>query len=127
MFKMSIKSVQTVPACFLPVPSSFTMHHNSRPAYEASASTHSQKKKKANMLNRFRSWVMLSETDGFVPLPGEQRLYTSPPRTTLSIQTLNKYPGKEPFSIQSSAGCVHLTNRRVCNIYHAFGTSDPSS
>jgi len=63
---------------------------------------------------------MLSETEGFVPLPGEQRLYTSPPRTTLSLQTLNKYPGKEPFSIQSSSGCVYLTNRRVGLSHHSL-------
>jgi hypothetical protein len=62
---------------------------------------------------RNRSWVMLSEGEGFTPLPGEQRLYTSPPRTTLSLQTLNKFPGKQPYTIQSSAGCVYLTNRRV--------------
>ncbi|KAF2092681.1 hypothetical protein NA57DRAFT_49771, partial [Rhizodiscina lignyota] len=59
------------------------------------------------------SWVMLSETEGFTPLPGEQRLYTSPPRTALSLSSVNKYPGKEPFSIQSGGGCVHLTNRRI--------------
>jgi len=60
------------------------------------------------------SWVMLSDTEGFVPLPNEQRLYKSPPRTTISLQTLNKFPGREPYSVQSSAGSVHLTNRRVC-------------
>ena len=69
------------------------------------------------MLKRIRfsktSWVMLSESGGFTPLPGEKTLYTSPPRTTLSLQSLNKYPGKELYIIQSSAGCVHLTNRRV--------------
>ncbi|OCL07561.1 thiolase [Glonium stellatum] len=59
------------------------------------------------------NWVMLSEGGGFTPLPGEKTLYTSPPRTTLSLQSLNKYPGKEPYIIQSSAGCVHLTNRRL--------------
>lgn len=56
---------------------------------------------------------MLSETEGFTRLPGERILYTSPPRTTLALQTLNKYPGKEPLSINSSAGCVHLTNQRI--------------
>ena len=61
-----------------------------------------------------RSWVMLSEADGgFTPLPGEQRLYTSPRRTTLSLQSLNKSSDKQPYSLQSSAGCVYLTNRRV--------------
>lgn len=56
---------------------------------------------------------MLSEAEGFTPLPGEQRLYTSPPRTALSLQTLNKFPGKQPYTISSSGGCIHLTSRRV--------------
>ncbi|EON66806.1 hypothetical protein W97_06208 [Coniosporium apollinis CBS 100218] len=66
------------------------------------------------MLKRLRSksWVMLSE-DGFTPLPGESTLYKSPNRTTLSLQSLNKFPGKEPFSIYSGAGNVYLTNRRM--------------
>ncbi|KAF1991940.1 hypothetical protein K402DRAFT_399889 [Aulographum hederae CBS 113979] len=59
------------------------------------------------------NWVMLSKTEGFTPLPGEQRLYTSPPRTTLHLQSVNKFPGHEPYSITSSGGCVHLTNRRI--------------
>ncbi|KAF2842077.1 hypothetical protein M501DRAFT_998313 [Patellaria atrata CBS 101060] len=61
---------------------------------------------------RKTSWVMLEE-NGFVPLPGEQPIYTSPPRTSLSLHSLNKYPGKEPFSLQSSAGVIYLTNRRI--------------
>ncbi|KAL1627595.1 hypothetical protein SLS56_006316 [Neofusicoccum ribis] len=72
---------------------------------------------KQKMLKKIRakknSWVMLSESEGFTPLPGEQRLYTSPPRTAMSLQSLNKFPGKEPYTISSSAGCIHLTNRRV--------------
>ncbi|KAE9983986.1 hypothetical protein EG327_005262 [Venturia inaequalis] len=56
---------------------------------------------------------MLSETEGFTPLPGEQRLYQSPPRTALSLQTLNKFPGKQPYTLSSTGGCVHLTNRRI--------------
>ncbi|KAK7723592.1 hypothetical protein SLS57_004406 [Botryosphaeria dothidea] len=72
---------------------------------------------KSKMLKKIRakkaSWVMLSEAEGFTALPGEQRLYTSPPRTALTLQSLNKYPGKEPFNIQSSTGSIHLTNRRV--------------
>lgn len=81
---------------------------------------------KTRMLKKIRakknSWVMLSETEGFTPLPGEQRLYTSPPRTALSLQSLNKYPGKEPFAVQSGAGCIHLTNRRV--VYLPASSSD---
>ncbi|ORY14615.1 WW-domain ligand protein-domain-containing protein [Clohesyomyces aquaticus] len=44
--------------------------------------------------DRKNSWVMLAEAGGYTPLPGEQTLYVSPPRTTLS-------------------GVVYLTNRRV--------------
>lgn len=62
---------------------------------------------------RSRSWVMLDSSTGFTPLPGEQRLYVSPPRTTLSLQSLNKYPGRQPYTIQSPSGAVYLTNRRV--------------
>jgi len=56
---------------------------------------------------------MLDPSTGFTPLPGEQRLYISPPRTALSLQSLNKNPGTQPYSIQSSGGTVYLTNRRV--------------
>jgi len=69
------------------------------------------------------NWVMLSDTEGFTPLPGEQRLYTSPPRTTLSLQTLNKFPGKQPYTISSSGGCVHLTNRRIVYLPSTPSTS----
>ncbi|KAL9097115.1 MAG: hypothetical protein Q9165_000541 [Trypethelium subeluteriae] len=56
---------------------------------------------------------MLSDDGAFTPLPGEQTLYTSPPRTSLSLQSLAKQTHTEAFSIQSSAGHVYLTNRRV--------------
>ncbi|KAF2234011.1 hypothetical protein EV356DRAFT_486036 [Viridothelium virens] len=59
------------------------------------------------------NWVMLSDDGAFTPLPGEQTLYTSPPRTSLSLQSLAKQTHTEAFSIQSSAGHVYLTNRRV--------------
>ncbi|KAA6411038.1 MAG: hypothetical protein FRX48_05349 [Lasallia pustulata] len=59
------------------------------------------------------NWVMLDETTGFVPLPKERILFTSPPRTTLAIQTPNSYPGKEPLAIHSSAGTAFLTNQRL--------------
>ncbi|KAK8174094.1 hypothetical protein IWX90DRAFT_428779 [Phyllosticta citrichinensis] len=59
------------------------------------------------------NWVMLAEPDGFALLPGEQRLWKSSPRTTLSLQSKNKFPGNEPFSLSSSAGTVYLTNQRV--------------
>ena len=56
---------------------------------------------------------MLEPGSGFTPLPGEQRLYTSPARTALSIASVNKFPGKQPFTLSSSAGKAYLTNRRV--------------
>ncbi|OAX83519.1 hypothetical protein ACJ72_02113 [Emergomyces africanus] len=70
---------------------------------------------KKRMLNRLRpsSWVMLHETEGFVRLPNERIMYTSPPRTSLTLQSGNHRPGNEPLSIQSSTGCVYLTNQRV--------------
>ncbi|KAJ9618705.1 hypothetical protein H2203_008909 [Taxawa tesnikishii (nom. ined.)] len=49
----------------------------------------------------------------FTPLPSEQTLYTSPPRTSFTLQTLNKYPGKDPFHLSSSSGTLFLTNRRI--------------
>ena len=71
------------------------------------------------ILNKIRawcdSWVMLDEQNRFVPLPGEQILFTSPPRTTLALQTPNSYPGKEPLAINSSGGVAFLTNQRVSN------------
>ncbi|KAF1812338.1 hypothetical protein P152DRAFT_482363 [Eremomyces bilateralis CBS 781.70] len=59
------------------------------------------------------SWVMLSQSEGFTSLPGEQRLYNSPPRTTLSISSHNTAPGREKYSLYCSSGCVHVTNRRI--------------
>ncbi|KAF2675189.1 hypothetical protein BT63DRAFT_30749 [Microthyrium microscopicum] len=60
------------------------------------------------------NWVMLSsDSRGFTPLPGEQHLYSSPPRTSLVLKSLASYPGNEPFSADSTSGTVHLTNRRV--------------
>ncbi|PGH34497.1 hypothetical protein GX50_02680 [[Emmonsia] crescens] len=56
---------------------------------------------------------MLHETEGFVRLPNERIMYTSPPRTSLLLQSGNPRPGNEPLSIQSSTGCVYLTNQRV--------------
>lgn len=58
---------------------------------------------------------MLSPTEGFVPLQDERRLWASSPRASLILQSLNKYPGKEPFSVSSSNGMIYLTNRRVWN------------
>jgi len=51
--------------------------------------------------------------EGFVKLPNERILFTSPPRTSLQISTPNKYPGTEPFSAKSDAGVVFVTNQRI--------------
>lgn len=56
---------------------------------------------------------MLNPQRKFVPLPGERILLTSPSRTTLSLQTPNSYPGKEPLNISSSGGTAYITSQRV--------------
>jgi hypothetical protein len=66
--------------------------------------------------DRKNSWVMIAETGGYTPLPGEQTLYTSPPRTTLSLQTANRHTPSQSYSQQCKSGVVYLTNRRVCCI-----------
>ncbi|KAJ5089560.1 hypothetical protein N7532_008244 [Penicillium argentinense] len=58
------------------------------------------------------NWVMLND-EGFVRLPSERLIYFSPPRTTLALTPLPNYKGPETLSLQSSAGCIHLTNQRV--------------
>jgi len=65
------------------------------------------------MSNRKNSWVMLADSGGYTPLPGEQTLYQSPPRTTLSMQSSNRQPPGEAYSKQCKSGVVYLTNRRV--------------
>ncbi|EPS33510.1 hypothetical protein PDE_08472 [Penicillium oxalicum 114-2] len=59
------------------------------------------------------NWVMLHERDGFVRLPNERMVYSSPPRTTLALTPPSGYKGSETLSIQSGAGSIHLTNQRV--------------
>ncbi|KAJ5374962.1 WW-domain-binding protein [Penicillium concentricum] len=61
------------------------------------------------------NWVMLDDQDGFVRLPNERLIYSSPPRTSVSLTPPSGYKGTEKLSIQSSAGCIHLTNQRVSN------------
>ncbi|MCJ1472149.1 hypothetical protein MMC13_000796 [Lambiella insularis] len=56
---------------------------------------------------------MLDQQRGFVPLPRERVLFTSPPRTALALHTPNTYPGKAPLSIKSSGGVAYLTNQRL--------------
>lgn len=59
------------------------------------------------------SWVMLHDQEGFVRLPNERLVYSSPPRTSLALTPLPSYKGQETLSVQSSAGCIYLTNQRV--------------
>lgn len=59
---------------------------------------------------------MLDGPHAFVPLPREKTLFTSPPRTALTLQTPNPYPGKEPFSVKCSDGKAIITNQRVRKI-----------
>ncbi|KAH8697620.1 hypothetical protein BGW36DRAFT_427575 [Talaromyces proteolyticus] len=56
---------------------------------------------------------MLSSKEGFVRLPSEHIIYTSPPRTTLSLKPSSSQSGNEPFTISSSSGCLYLTNQRI--------------
>ncbi|KAJ5544962.1 hypothetical protein N7535_006651 [Penicillium sp. DV-2018c] len=58
------------------------------------------------------NWVML-EQDGFVRLPNERLIYSSPPRTSASLTPPQGYKGPEKLSLQSSSGSIHLTNQRV--------------
>ncbi|GFG27072.1 UPF0664 stress-induced protein C29B12.11c [Aspergillus udagawae] len=62
------------------------------------------------------NWVMLHDREGFVKLPNEQFIYTSPPRTSLSLQPLSSYTGSDSISLQSGAGQIYLTNQRVVYI-----------
>lgn len=59
------------------------------------------------------NWVMLEDGGGYTPLPGEQTLFQSPPRTTLSLQTSHRLPPAESYSQQCKSGVVYLTNRRI--------------
>ncbi|KAL8850776.1 MAG: hypothetical protein Q9221_004274 [Calogaya cf. arnoldii] len=56
---------------------------------------------------------MLNPQNKFVPLPGERILLNSPSRTTLSLQTPNSYPSKEPLNISSSGGTAYITSQRI--------------
>jgi len=68
------------------------------------------------------NWVMLHDREGFVRLPNERLIYTSPPRTTLALTPPSGYKGPEALSFQSSAGCIYLTNQRI--VYLPSQTSD---
>lgn len=66
--------------------------------------------------------MMLDEAHRLVPLPREKVLFTSPPRTSLSLDTSNAYPGKEPLAISCSSGTAFLTNQRVSSSYQEPST-----
>ncbi len=69
--------------------------------------------------SRRPSWVMTAANEkGFVKLPNEHILFTSPPRTSLEITTPNQFPGTSPLSIKSDSGVVYITNQRVS--YHSL-------
>jgi hypothetical protein len=76
--------------------------------------------------NRKNSWVMLAESGGYTPLPGEQTLYQSPPRTTLSLQSSNRQSPGGAYSKQCKSGVVYLTNRRVRHPSSTPSASAPS-
>ena len=50
--------------------------------------------------------------EGFVKLPNERILFTSPPRTSLEIFSPNT-SGTDPFAAKSDAGVAYITNQRV--------------
>jgi hypothetical protein len=60
------------------------------------------------------SWVMTSPgQEGFIKLPNERVLFTSPPRTHLQLTTPNSLPSAEQLSVKSEAGVAYITNQRV--------------
>lgn len=73
---------------------------------------------------RDKSWVMTSNEAGFVKLPNERILYTSPPRTSLQISTTTTPAGAEPYAAKSDAGVVFISNQRVGASFlpRVFGT-----
>jgi hypothetical protein len=87
--------------------------------------TEKMKKSKSDSKN---SWVMLAESGdgGYTPLPGEQTLYQSPTRTTLSLQTTNTQSSHEAYSQHCKSGVVYLTNRRVGLYTTSHPTSSPT-
>lgn len=50
---------------------------------------------------------------GFVKLPNERILYTSPARTSLLITTPEIITGTASFTVKSDAGIVYVTNQRL--------------
>ncbi|KAM5445580.1 hypothetical protein MaudCBS49596_007400 [Microsporum audouinii] len=73
----------------------------------------SRRNKKSLLKVWMLSWAMVHETKGLVLLPNERIIYSSPPRTSMSLRSTHPGPDKQSFSKQSSAGHVHLTNQRI--------------
>jgi WW domain-binding protein 2 len=58
--------------------------------------------------------MLTDDKRNFLPLPGEQALFTSPTRTSLTLQSFNRSASKDNrFSIDCSAGTATVTNKRV--------------
>ncbi|CAG8972947.1 hypothetical protein HYALB_00001367 [Hymenoscyphus albidus] len=61
-----------------------------------------------------RSWVMTTPgSEGFLKLPNETFLYTSPPRTSIQLSTPNTFPAAQPYSAKCDSGIVYITNQRI--------------
>ncbi|KAL9046436.1 MAG: hypothetical protein Q9214_000723 [Letrouitia sp. 1 TL-2023] len=69
---------------------------------------------------------MLDAAKTIIPLPREKILYASPPRTTLSLQTPNSYPGKEPLAVHSSSGTAFVTNQRLKELQLVYLPTAPT-
>lgn len=60
------------------------------------------------------NWVMTAPNEpGFIKLPNERILYTSPPRASLQLSPPNTVPGVEPWSAKSESGVAYITNQRI--------------
>ena len=74
-------------------------------------------RRKSRRWGRCRWWCVVHDQDvgsaGFVKLPNERTLYTSPQRVSLQVSTPNTFPAAQPLSIESDAGVVYTTNQRV--------------
>lgn len=56
---------------------------------------------------------MFAESGNFIRLPNEQVLFTTPARVSFSLDSVNKYPGRQPYHLACPAGKAFLTNKRV--------------
>ncbi|KAG9240869.1 hypothetical protein BJ878DRAFT_262588 [Calycina marina] len=81
--------------------------------YQLHQEQHSYALRLAELKLKHDSWVMKSPSEGFVKLPNERILFTSPPRTSLNISTPNPYPGSQPYTVKHDSGVAYITNQRV--------------